>query len=102
MVKLLDLPCVCATQGNANEVGAYPPPPPQVEMGYDIMRNTSRLFLTAVILLMSGLTYIGLHPDQLTAQGSTIVERYQFPQDGVVCYRTTRGPEGVALSCLKK
>ncbi|WP_439644135.1 hypothetical protein [Gemmatimonas sp.] len=55
-----------------------------------------------MILSVSGLMYVGLQPDDLVAQGSTPVDRYEFPQDGVVCYRTTRGPEGVALSCLKK
>lgn len=66
------------------------------------MSNASRLFLAAVSLSIAGLTYVGLQPEELAAQGSTPVDRYEFPQDGVVCHRTTRGPEGVALSCLKK
>ena len=82
--------------------GSTPPPPPQYDLGSHTMRHASKLFLATVILSVSGLMYVGLQPDELVAQGSTPVDRYEFPQDGVVCYRTTRGPEGVALSCLKK
>ena len=35
------------------------------------------------------------------SQRTIPIGRYEFPQDGVVCYRTNQGTQGVAISCVK-
>lgn len=61
-----------------------------------------KLFFVALFGFLI-LVVMGVKQSKLEAQSQRPIPigRYEFPQDGVVCYRTIQGTQGVAISCVK-
>ena len=64
----------------------------------DVIKKSLLYVLGFFVIVLGG----GFLVSKLPAQSARYVpiERYEFKQDAVVCYRTTYGTQGVALSCL--
>lgn len=67
----------------------------------------SDLFKVMFVVVFIGfpvLMAIGMKDAKLEAQSNNRpipIGRYEFPQDGVVCYRSVSGTQGVSISCVK-
>jgi len=60
-------------------------------------------FVIGVVLLVVGLTFL-IQPNSVEAQSQSErvnIQRYEFPQDGVVCYRPSFYQTNAPLSCVK-
>lgn len=64
-----------------------------------------KLFFVALfgflILVVMGVKQSKLEAQSFRSPRPNPIGRYEFPQDGVVCYRTIQGTQGVAISCVK-
>jgi hypothetical protein len=66
-------------------------------------RRANRIFMIYVSLaVLIVLAFVITAPAEAQRERPIPIGRYEFPQDGVVCYRTNQGTQGIALSCVNK
>ena len=68
------------------------------------MTKNEIMTLATFLIIVSVICVAMAAPSPAEAQRQQYIPitRYEFPQDNVVCYRSTGGPQMVALSCVKK